>query len=140
MRRDFVTLFRHPLTLAAGPLQAERPELTLRYKSLTLRDFVAALRHPSPPAAGRCKAQIKNGDQVKLVAIFLVLCGERGIRNYNPTPFTILHSAIFYWLFFQAKSLTLFCFWDIFGIFSIIFIAFLSQKLIPLYRYPIYNI
>ena len=36
---------------------AERPELTLRYKSLSLRDFVAALRHPSPPAAGRCKTQ-----------------------------------------------------------------------------------
>ena len=68
------------------------------------------------------------------------LLGERGIRNYNPTPFTILYSAIFYWLFFQAKPLALFCFWDIFGIFSIIFIAFLSQKLIPLYRYPIYNI
>ena len=40
-------MFAHPFTLAAGPLQAERPELTLHYKSLTLRDFVASLRHPS---------------------------------------------------------------------------------------------
>ena len=40
-------MFAHLFTLAAGPLQAERPELTLHYKSLTLRDFVASLRHPS---------------------------------------------------------------------------------------------
>ena len=73
-----------PCTSPVGPLQAERPELTLCCKSLTLRDFVAAFRHPSPPAAGRSKTQIKNGDQVKLVAIFLVLCGERGIRTPGP--------------------------------------------------------
>ena len=71
--RDFVAALRHPLTLAAGPLQVERPELRLRYKSLTLRDFVAALRHPSPPAAGRCKAQIKNGVQVNLTPFFLCI-------------------------------------------------------------------
>ena len=66
-----------PCTSPVGPLQAERLELTLHYKSLTLRDFVAALRHPSPPAAGRCKAQIKKSRSSKLDATFLfVLCGE----------------------------------------------------------------
>ena len=37
--RDLLTAVAHPRTLAAGPLQVEKPELTLRYKSLTLRDF-----------------------------------------------------------------------------------------------------
>ena len=51
------------------------------FSSLTLRDFVAALRHPFPPAAGRCKAQIKNGDQVNLSPFS---CALRRERDSNP--------------------------------------------------------
>ena len=62
------------------------------------------------------------------------VCGERGIRNSNPTPSTIVQMTTFYSYFLHLELLNSVCFWDIFGIFSLIFILLISQKHLHLQR------
>ena len=80
--RDFVTSFRHPFTLAAGPLQDERPELTLDYKSTHSQRFAHCVRTSLPACGGAMQNTIKKSRSSKLDAIFH--CVLRRVRDSNP--------------------------------------------------------
>ena len=80
--RDLLPTVAHPWTLAAGPLQDERPELALGYKSTHSQGFAHCVRISLYARRGAMQNTIKKSRSSKLDAIFS--CALRRERDSNP--------------------------------------------------------